>query len=163
MQVYSEYTKVYGPYTRKDGRQIVILRKGVGDQITVSYPKYLVECALDRYLSADETVDHIDEDITNNSLSNLRIVPRDLHCASHVSKRKFQQHQCPICGKWYTVTHDRKKTCGSKQCAGLSCHLNGFNKGNSLSDHSDDPVVYEDQRSCLNRYLSVQAQLDSVK
>ena len=40
--------KVYGPYTRKDGRQIVILKTpgSIKDHQTISYPKYIVECAL---------------------------------------------------------------------------------------------------------------------
>jgi len=46
--------KVYGPYTRKDGRQHVILYEN-GTRKTVSYPKYLLETKLGRPLDSNET------------------------------------------------------------------------------------------------------------
>lgn len=160
--VYDDYTKVYGPYTRKDGRKIVILRKNSDEQITISYPKYLVERALDRYLSQDEIVDHIDENINNNDLSNLRILPRSVHSASHVPRRIYNSYKCPICGRMYEVTDDRKKTCGSKHCVGKLGHILGFNKGNNFSDHSEDVITYESCRSDVAQYPSVAEQLDNA-
>ena len=82
--------KVYGPYTRKDGRQVVILKTPGSsmDHKTISYPKYLVECQLQRYLTKNETVYHIDGDFTNNDLTNLRVVDRtvtlNLHNLPHI-------------------------------------------------------------------------------
>ena len=40
-------------------------------RITLSYPKYLIEVHLDRYLEKEETVDHIDGNFLNNVISNL--------------------------------------------------------------------------------------------
>ena len=65
--------KVYGPYTRKDGRQHVVLYES-GVPKTVSYPKFLLEQKLGRSLNADETCDHIDNDYTNNDVSNLQVL-----------------------------------------------------------------------------------------
>lgn len=71
--------KVYGPYTsKKDGRQRVVLYDGKTRK-TVSYPKYLVEQLLGITLKPNETVDHIDDNFTNNDPSNLRIITRSKH------------------------------------------------------------------------------------
>ena len=80
-EVYSEYDKVYGPYTRSDGRKHVVLVShnedgSIKKKITVSYPKYLMEKKLNRYLVDDETVDHINEDKTFDEHHNLQILPR---------------------------------------------------------------------------------------
>ena len=158
--IYDNYPTKYGPYTRKDGRQIIILRKGEGKQITVSYPKYIVECALGRYLDKDETIDHIDGNIYNNDLSNLRIIPRGVHGRSHTKTRIFPSSTCPICGKSYQVIYDRLKTCGSKQCTGKSAHLLGFNKGNNLYNHAKDERVYISNRSEVDTYPTVADLLD---
>lgn len=57
--------QIYGPYNRKDGRSVIFPRK------SVSYPKYLKELELGRYLNDNETVDHNDQDFYNDTLSNL--------------------------------------------------------------------------------------------
>lgn len=70
--------KIYGPYTRKDGRQHIVLydfEKGL--RKTMSYPKYLLEQKLGRELLPNETCDHIDNDFTNNSLDNLQVLTRE--------------------------------------------------------------------------------------
>ena len=67
--------KIYGPYTRKDGRKHIVLRKD-GKLQTISYPRFLLEEKLGRKLLPEETVDHIDEDISNDDPSNLQILSR---------------------------------------------------------------------------------------
>jgi hypothetical protein len=44
--------KIYGPYTRKDGRKHVIVHYDGGRIRTVSYPKWLMEQHLGRELEA---------------------------------------------------------------------------------------------------------------
>lgn len=130
--MYDNY-KVYGPYTRKDGRQIVVLKEpGVENRRTVSYPKYIVECKIGRYLSEDETVDHIDGDFLNNDYSNLRIIPRSEHCRSHVYRKVKQKRVCPVCGSSFVTADWWRKTCGSKVCVGKTAHILGYNKGNDI-------------------------------
>lgn len=68
---------VYGPYLRKDGRKhIVIYNTETKHRRTQSYPRYLLEQYLGRELEKEETVDHIDEDFTNDVISNLQILSR---------------------------------------------------------------------------------------
>jgi endogenous inhibitor of DNA gyrase (YacG/DUF329 family) len=91
--------KVYGPYTRSDGRQHVILVSG-SLRRTVSYPKYLMEKHLGRELDPNlETIDHIDRDFTNNSLENLRVIPRSKHSCEDQKRVKLLTGNCLMCSK----------------------------------------------------------------
>jgi hypothetical protein len=122
--------RVYGPYKRKDGRQHVVIVYADGDRQTKSYPRYLLEQHLGRELNKDETVDHIDNDFTNNSISNLQILPR-----SDNTKKAFAFNPaetavftCPECFKSFIklladVRHNniKRKKAGpfcSKACSG---------------------------------------------
>jgi hypothetical protein len=92
-----EGCKIYGPYDRADGRQHVIAIFGDGTRKTVSYPKYLTEKRLGRYLEASETVDHIDGDVANNDPSNLRVLDRSAHVSQDVKRLEPQEFECPMC------------------------------------------------------------------
>ncbi len=78
MKVYEDF-KVYGPYLRKDKRKHVCLvkyEKGKKIKKTVSYPKFLMEQHLNRYLLEDETVDHINGNFEDDRIENLQILTR---------------------------------------------------------------------------------------
>ena len=67
--------KVYGPYQRKDGRRHVIHYEfESGTRRTQSYPRYLMELALDRKLESWEHVDHINNDPTDDRIENYQIL-----------------------------------------------------------------------------------------
>lgn len=91
--------KVFGPYTRKDKRQHVVIQDSPGGKLkTVSYPKYLMEQQLGRELDPDkETIDHIDGDFTNNNFSNLRVIPRSQHISEDRSRAKMVELPCVEC------------------------------------------------------------------
>jgi hypothetical protein len=92
--------KLYGPYVRPDGRQIVIIKNDDGTYRTVSYPKYLMEKQLGRQLDPDmETCDHIDRDHNNNDLNNLRLVPRQEHSRDDTRRVKLVKFKCLWCQK----------------------------------------------------------------
>lgn len=77
--------KVYGPYTRKDGRQHVIVVDN-GRRQTISYPKWiLIQNGF--VFEDDDTVDHIDGDHTNNNINNLQIISR-----SQNASKKYTDH-----------------------------------------------------------------------
>ena len=52
----TESLKVYGPYTRKDGRKHVVIVNNNGTKTTKSYPRYLMEQHLGRSLEPSEIV-----------------------------------------------------------------------------------------------------------
>ena len=95
--------KVQGPYTRKDGRQVVCFYEdGVRKQM--SYPKYLLEQKLGRPLRPGETCDHIDNDFTNNSLDNLQVLSRadNTRKAAALRPPELGHFTCPVCNRSFT-------------------------------------------------------------
>jgi hypothetical protein len=106
MMVY-ENCKIYGPYSTKDQRLRIVVKFPDGIKRTVSYPKYLMEKHLDRYLALNETVDHIDCDFLNNELSNLRVLIRSDHSYLDVKRRKIENFKCLICNNEFSL--DGKK------------------------------------------------------
>lgn len=124
--------KVYGPYTRKDGRQHVVLYEH-GVHKTMSYPKFLLEQKLGRSLLDNETCDHIDNNHTNNCLSNLQVLSRlDNSLKAHsLSPKEYGTFTCPVCLVSFTkrmkdVRSNRKKVKSSpycsRSCAGKGAH-----------------------------------------
>lgn len=129
LALYLEFDKVNGPYTRKDGRQHIVLNNSKapkntkGKLKTISYPKAIIEVVLNRCLTEDETVDHIDKNPLNNDLSNLQILDRATHCALDAKRRKPIIVNCTECKKEFEVTRNqlRKDKTGffcSRKCSG---------------------------------------------
>jgi hypothetical protein len=116
--------KVYGPYTRDDGRKHVIIYDN-GIRTTVSYPKFLMEQHLGRKLESWETVDHIDEDFTNDVIENLQILSRTENILKSKAPEEIIEFTCSYCGEKATkkarnVRHNKKKGSAGPFC-GRSC------------------------------------------
>lgn len=122
--------KIFGPYrSSKDGRLRIVVQFPNGTKKTVSYPKYIKEIELGRYLLDNETIDHIDGNFLNNDLSNLKVIDRKEHATLDVERNKDVEVTCSYCGKKFTIKGsklsqrnrtDRINTgyfC-SKQCSG---------------------------------------------
>ena len=114
--LYPEYTSVLGPYLRKDGRKHVVLNNSLlpkgapGKLKTISYPKALIEIEKNSTLLTNETVDHIDCDFTNNDLSNLRVLPRNIHCKQDAIRYNDTTVNCLYCGAIIELTGPQVKT-----------------------------------------------------
>ena len=126
-----ENCKIYGPYTRKqDGRQHVVVIYADKSRTSVSYPKFLTEKRLNRYLSLNETVDHLDRNIYNNTPENLEVKDRKKHIIEDVRRLKEQEFVCPYCKKQfllvskklnYAISNRQRGKAGpfcSRSCAG---------------------------------------------
>lgn len=72
--LYKGSIKFYGPYKGKDNRFRVQIRYTDGSQKVRQFAKLKMEVKLSRLLNKDETVDHIDEDVTNDKYSNLQVL-----------------------------------------------------------------------------------------
>jgi hypothetical protein len=102
--MYEDY-KLYGPYlNKKDNRlRVVLAHKETKHKITVSYPKYLMEQHLNRYLTTDETIDHIDGNPLNNNINNLQVIDRKLHNYNDAIRNQDVIVNCAYCGKEFTI------------------------------------------------------------
>ena len=101
--IYENVIKTYGPYLGKDGRYRIILKFNDKTKKGMSYPKYLMEMHLERYLEEDETVDHIDGNPLNNELSNLRVLNRQEHCSNDCIRNNSIIVTCTYCGKTFEI------------------------------------------------------------
>ena len=92
--------KIYGPYTRKDGRKHIVKYKN-GKRTTQSYPRYLMEQHLGRPLLDTEEVDHTDEDYTNDDINNLQLLTKIENIRKNIihtdKKPEIFEGICPIC------------------------------------------------------------------
>lgn len=122
-----ENCKFYGPYkSKKDNRLRCIIIDDNGKRKTISYPKYLMEVYLDRYLDVDETIDHIDGNPLNNNIDNLRILNRKEHAYRDIYRNSDVNATCIYCGKAFTIkgsklSYKNRKNSGyfcSRKCSG---------------------------------------------
>ena len=97
-----EGVKFYGPYLNKYNRKFLVY-KNDGKHKSVYYSRYLMECHLGRYLEEWETVDHIDEDFTNDDISNLRVLSRLDNIAPSVKRNHDVEMICPECKVQFTI------------------------------------------------------------
>ena len=65
--------------------------------------RFIAECCAGRALSADEHLDHIDEDKHNNALSNLRIVSRSINRLNISDYKGWQARPSKTKGYRYQV------------------------------------------------------------
>ena len=115
-----ENCRIYGPYKRKDGRAHVIAIDKDGNRRTVSYPKFIMENHIGRYLLENETVDHKDTDFTNNDLINLRIVNRVEHIKDDVRRSTRQDFICPECCNKFSLSGNKLNRAVSNRKLGKS-------------------------------------------
>jgi len=110
LDLYPVYDKVNGPYKRKDGRKHIVLNnsklpaKTKGKLKTISWPKALVEVRENKLLLDNETVDHDDQDFTNDSLDNLIIRDRVEHIKLDARRRTELETNCIWCGTKFVLT-----------------------------------------------------------
>lgn len=127
--------KIYGPYVRKDGRSHICIVHDNGKKQTKSYPRYLMEIYLNRELLPEETIDHINNDFTDNRIENLQILSLSDNAKkqNQLNPRKQITFICPNCKKegvkWKSdVDHNRKKGKSgpycSRKCAGQYTYKN---------------------------------------
>lgn len=111
---------IYGPYLRKDGRKHVIIYDGKRRQ-TMSYPKWLMEQKLGRFLGVEETIDHRDRDFTNDAPTNLRIRERKEHARVDAWYARHVAQFCIWCGKQLIRRRNHIRRNAKQKKAGPFC------------------------------------------
>lgn len=114
--------------------------------------RVVMENHLGRLLTSDEIVHHIDEDPSNNDISNLQVMSRSEHNQLHKSTgRCMADLQCPNCLTMFTIearrTYKVKKTryttcsraCGTRLDYRIRME-GGFIKG-EIKDLIDNSII----------------------
>jgi len=87
--------KIYGPYqSKKDLRIRIMVYDGI-HKITISYPKFIMECKLQRLLENNEEVHHKDNLEFNDIIENFEIKTNKEHKKEHMIAAEY--FICPIC------------------------------------------------------------------
>ncbi len=121
--------------TSRDGRKRVDLYNSDTERTTISYARYLMSCYVGRYLTSEEEVDHIDQDSTNDEISNLQILSISEHLEKtlkHRVKGAVSILTCANCGVLFERRENKihKKNQNyfcSRSCNGKYYWSNGFN------------------------------------
>lgn len=126
--------KVYGPYTREDGRKHVIHYDG-GTSRTQSYPRYLMEQHLGRELEQWETVDHINEDATDDRIENLQILTLSENIRKSAASKELVIFVCPVCGTQATKEARNVRANIKRGSSGPFCSRSCAGTFNSMRQH----------------------------
>lgn len=161
MRIYNQ-GKIYGPYLSKQDNRLRIRYCNK----TISYPKYLVEISLNRYLTEDETVHHVDGNPLNNELSNLQILSRKEHTRQDVIRLKNIELICQWCKTKFIVEgnkiHNRNRkdrqsnSFCSRRCSGkYGAHVQ--NTGHKFSKVNLNRTYYKerDNRNIINEEQNI--------
>lgn len=124
--------------TNKEPRRVVLLVSKDGAKTSMSYARYLMISYLNRFLSKEEHVDHIDGNRLNDSIENLQILSQqenNLKSVRQLGKEaKLIELICPICNTiFFKSKKDAYKTIhlGKQQCCSRKCGGKYSNKKNT--------------------------------
>lgn len=140
--------KVYGPYENKgqNGRKYVVIHYVDGTTKSTQYARHLMEQHLGRELLKSEQVDHINDDFTDDRLSNLQVLtPKENRDKEAFAVRGYRDEWftfiCPICGNVgrkklsYVTQETNRGKAGpfcSKSCAGSYSHIGDGRKAQEI-------------------------------
>lgn len=108
-KVYGTHVRIRGPYLCEDGRKRV-------DVVTSNYTRthqlarVKLEVKLGRKLKRYETVDHKDEDKTNNRYANLQVLTLKANAFKSVTKLVPIQVKCAWCSKTFVLRKNQRET-----------------------------------------------------
>ncbi len=115
-----------------ENRKHICLVNNESDRTTTSYARYLLSVHLGRFLESHEHVDHIDNDKTNDVVTNLQILSQLANNRKSSKGRTMVDLICPICDASFSrlankVSH-KNNPCCSKQCGYIKTSITLKNK-----------------------------------
>lgn len=105
---------------------MLVLVTNSGEKKCTSYARYLMAVKLGRYMTEDETVDHVDNDKTNDIIENLQV----LSLGDNIRKR-HRIHNMSLKHGTYAMYHTNKCRCD------LCVEANRRMQKDSYSRHKD--------------------------
>lgn len=128
---YSEKWKYGYIVINSEKRKTLILFNNHNDRSSTQYARYLLAVKLKRFLTEEETVDHIDGDKTNDSLENLQILSKadnirktcrkpDVKLICPICRQTFYRQSSKISGKELRERAKNNLICCSRKCGRIS-------------------------------------------
>lgn len=108
LALYPEFHTVYGPYKRKDNRSIFIFYDGIL-RTARQCARVIMEVHLGRRLTNRESIDHIDENIANDIIENLRVLTVEQN-SSWSARKSTETGTCKHCKKLFKLTRNQRTT-----------------------------------------------------
>lgn len=109
----------------KEPRRVCLLVRYDGTKTSTSFARYMMCCKLKRYLTADEHVDHIDNDKMNDVIDNLQILTPIENTQKSKKQLSLNTFTCPVCNIIFQLplqrSHKIQPTC-SRRCGGIKSH-----------------------------------------
>lgn len=124
--MYEEYT-VYKQWHSKEGRYFALLYNPLTkERRTMSWARYVMSCHLNRELDPNtETVDHDDDNKTNDCLENLKLLTRSANSRKASKGITMVKLVCPYCKREFVRPRNKthlvkggNPTHCSRSCAG---------------------------------------------
>lgn len=115
--------RVTGPYFNKHQERMFVTITHISDgtKTQKTYAKYLMENHLKRFLSKEETVDHIDRNKLNDCIENYRIVSPSEHGKGDAPRVKLVRTSCVWCSTEIVRSGRHMRTQASLGTAGPFC------------------------------------------
>jgi len=109
----------------KEDRKHVLLYNTQKDRTTISYARYLLSCNLRRFLLAEEHVDHINNDKTDDRIDNLQVLSQRDNNTKSARGTKMYDFTCSKCGSIFKLRH--KNLLGTRKFCSRECYRESFN------------------------------------
>lgn len=132
--LYGENWSVYGPYiSNQDGRKRIVMSDGTKKK-TRQLAKVLLEIKLGRLLIDDETVDHIDEDKTNDDIGNLQLLSKSKNSSKSALKVIYPIVNCVWCNSEFRLKAGQMRKESGPFCSNKCSGSFGAAKQNGRSE-----------------------------
>lgn len=124
-------------YGKRNGRKSIQIFWNKKDRTKMSLARFKMQQSLKRKLLKSEQVDHIDEDKTNDDISNLQILSikknvekNHLHRGNRIGEDKYGNFNCKFCEKKFTrlikQTKGQENVFCSETCAATHTNRKRF-------------------------------------
>jgi len=121
-----EVRRINGPYLHKQtDRYYVVITFQNGIRFSTLYARFLMCMHLRHKLDKYKDVHHIDDNIQNDIIENLKVIKKATHASNHHTKTQIVRIPCVICGKMQkrkarTIRHNGKQGKAGPFC-GYKC------------------------------------------
>ena len=143
---------------RKDGYVLAMIKEHpyVNKKGYVYYHRVVMENYLKRFLKENEIVHHVDENKSNNEITNLKLMSREEHTNKHALERgkHIVVLKYPNCGKIFTTPKNESflskhtkynATFCSRTCSGqFGFYVKTYGINKEIQDRLDNCLIKEE-------------------